>query len=98
MRKIFIVVADNGLANEDHERWNVAAFGSHESAWEFIETFSKKIHTSIDRMKELEDHFDKHGATIEEEKEYGQLRDLAWEYWDFFDHGKFHITVIDFRE
>lgn len=98
MRKIFIVVADNGLENEEHERWNVAAFGSHESAWEFVEKFTREIHAAIARTEELEELFDKRGTTLEEEKEYARVNDLACEYWHFFDHGKFIITVIDFRE
>ena len=98
MRKIYMVVANNGQSYEDHEHWNVAAFTSEEAAKVYIEQFTNEIHAAVRRVEELEELFDERKPTPEEDEEYGRVNDLACEYWHFFDKGKFYIEEFELRE
>ena len=99
MKKIYIVVADNGWDYEEHDHWNVAAFTSKESASEFINNFTEEICAAECREEELENLFDERGSrTLEEEEEYERVHNLACMYWHFFDKGEFIIREIDLHE
>ena len=99
MKKIYIVVADNGQSYEEHRHWNVAAFASEESASAFIDNFTEEICAAERREEELEILFDERGfRTLEEEEEYERVHRLACMYWHFFDDGEFIIREMDLHE
>lgn len=108
MKKIYMVVADNGWSYEDHAWWNVAAFTSKESAEQFIEKYTKEILEAIDRSEELEnifyERFEEAGRdwsgleNYEEYEEYQRVNTIAADYWHFFDKGGFTVEEYDLHE
>lgn len=94
MRKIYIVVADNGRDYEDHYWWNVASFTSIEMAQTFIETLTAELLASQRRLEELEiKTCDGYELTEDEEKEFERAQQLAEEYWDCYDNDKFRFLI-----
>lgn len=93
MKKIYMVIADNGQSYEDHSWWNVRAFASKEAAQAYIGTFTEEIKAAQKRLKELEVELYVNGRELTEDemKEYERVNELDYLYWDFFDHGKFNI-------
>lgn len=105
MKKIYMVVADNGWSYENHSWWNVAAFTSKELAEQFIGKYTAEILAAIDREEELERLFDERGAETyedweknEEYEEYERVHKIASDYWHFFDNGGFTIEECDLHE
>ena len=95
--KIYIVVADNSQAYEDHDNWNVATFASKEAAQKFIEDFPNEIAEAERRSDELDRLADIRELTPEEEEEYEQVYDLSCMYWHFFDYGRFRIEEYELQ-
>ena len=95
--KIYMVIADNGQAYEEHDWWNVAAFTSEEAANEYIMNFIDEIDAAERREEELARLTDERALTPEEEEEYEEVNNLSSIYWHFFDHGKFRIEEYELR-
>lgn len=99
MSKIYMLIADNGQAYEEHRWWNVAAFTSREAATTYIDTLTAEIEFAERFTYDLEELWDERGyETLEERAEYEKLNDLACQYWHFFDHGEFRIEEFEVRE
>ena len=99
MNKIYMLIADNGRAYEEHRWWNVAAFSSREAATRYIDILTGEIDFAERRTYDLEELWYGRGyETLEERAEYEKLNDLACKYWHFFDHGRFRIEEFDVRE
>lgn len=97
MKKIYMVIADNGQSYEELAIWNVRAFASKESAQAYIETLTEEIKAASKRLYELEvkKYNDGLKLTEDEEKELERVNELDTEYWHFFDHGGFSVVEYE---
>lgn len=96
--KIYMVIADNGQAYEDHDWWNVDAFISEEAAREYIQKLPSIIEKNENRMDELDELDDSRELTVLEKKERATLYKQWGCYWHFFDYGYFRIEEYEIRE
>ena len=98
MKKIYMVVADNGQSYEDHDHWNVRAFTSEEAAQAFIKSFDEEIGNAISRSHELERLENDRKLTDDEKEEYGRLCELAYDYTEVYYVGHFRIEDHELYE
>lgn len=96
--KIYMVIADNGWAYEEHRWWNVGAFTSEEAAREYIQKLPNIIEEKHHRIDELDELTDYREWTELEKKEHDDLCDTWGRYWHFFDYGHFGIEEYELRE
>lgn len=78
MRKIYMVIGDNGEEDfEYHRWWNERAFSSRESAQRFIYAYTEDFEAKVRRYEELEELLSRMDLTemqwLEHEKLYKEL-------------------------
>lgn len=96
--KIYMVIADNGWAYEEHRWWNVDAFTSQEAAREYIQKLPSIIEEKENRIDELDELTDYREWTDLEEREHTALCEKWGRYWHFFDRGHFRIEECEIQE